>query len=365
MLIDDENDLRAGLRALTAATPAQPAERVDRAVGRARRIRQRRAALATAAVVLPAAVIGLRLTAAPPAADDATVLGWPVHRDPELAAYEENAWGEWRFHHEVPSGEGVRFLWSARLPGAGERTIGVAFATCSADACSRAVLLTATESHAAEPPADDGANFWLGDAREIDQRVGLTPLSTYAVSDGGGNTLLVLAGPDAQRVAWSSPSKRPGTGGAGEVAPLGGGAFVQDVGYLSAHTTITVYDATGAVRHEGRAGGPTEVPLAPMVVDVEVPPTHQEVSAFAGQASAPFTSVEGAAKPGRYAVFARCLGTAPLRVVVGSATGQVVCDGTTRLAIAEVPLPDGAGYEVEVTSEDPFTSFAVAMAEPV
>ena len=369
MLIDDENDLRAGLRALTADPPAQPVDRVDAAVRRAGAIRRRRAAVTAVAMLLPAAGFGTRHLLPDPGRAFTPVAEWPDARDRSLDRYAAEALREWdeRYDTDLAPGETVRWLYSGRVPGT--ESIVVAFATCVVDRCGRLVLLHGLTKDVGTPDGDRSFSHWTGETRAIDPDAEPAPLSAYYwgadAGRGSTNVVFVLAGPDAARVTYESPARRPGTGGSGEI-PRAGAVFAADVGYLSAPATITVRDRDGDVRYRGPVGTPDDIPSVPRVDHVDPGPRYDVDLSMSGQLSDGDDSLRhGSLGAGRYVVFVRCLGDRALRVTVEGVPHRTPCDGRARRVTAPFPKPRDRWLEIELRTSDRYTAFALAVARVV
>lgn len=363
MRIDDENDLRTGLRALTAAPPPQPPDRALRSIAHARTIRRRRAAAASLAVLVPAVALGVLALVPAREARPVPLAKWPDRRDPALVATSEVALGEWLDRSSTPLGPDrrVRWLYAGRVPGVDG--VFVAFATCGPVGCDRFVAMLGPAD--ATPDGDPNSSAWLMDSRDLDPAAPPAAYTRYLdgprTTNGPTNVVLAVAGPDAARVTWESPARRPGTGGSGELADAGG-AFAANVGYLSDHATVTVYDRAGAVVHRGPVAGADRVPSARWLDgDLDPGPGWAVLSAMKGQLRYQDHS-EDTTIDRPYAVFVRCLGPGPMAVVLDGEETDATCDGRVRRVTPVRPAPRG-GVTTRLTAHDPFTVFEVVYAE--
>ncbi len=380
MLIEDEDDLRAGLRVLSTPPP-QPTERVERAVSRARAVRRRRAALAGAAVLMPAVALGaVALRPAPsPTLDLTNVLNWPERRDPDLAQIERNVLTEWAYGptEALAPDETVRWLYSGRVPGTD--SVVVAFATCRPGHCTRTVLAHGDQAEMAEHPKDDSSTDWLTQTRELAPGEPVGALSEYLDSaarpeEGPTTVLFVLAAPDAGQVTYTAPT-REGSGSSSGPLTLTGGAFVRDVGYLEAPAVVTVVRADGSFAYQGRVGDEDSVGNARLIVGIDVPAGYADSGWSGGQLMSPLSSQDGAlSRSAPHALFVRCVAASPLRVEMHGAKREVPCDGRVHRATPVVPpimvefrpgLGKQAAFEYHLDSDDPYTVYALALAKRV
>lgn len=370
-MITDENDLRSGLRALSGTLPPPPEARAEASVRRAHAIRRRRAAVTAVAVLVPGVAFGgwaLRPEPAPKP-DYSSVLSWPDRRDPALRRYERVALADWRDSqlNQLYPGETVRWLYSGRIAEANE--IVVAFATCGPDACRQVVLLHDEEATALEDDGDSSMSNWVGETRELVAGAPMAPLSDYLASadrpDTGPRTVLfVLPAPDAARVSYVSP-ERAGRGGAEGTLERQGAAFVGDVGYLAADATITVRDADGDVRHEGRVGDDDAEGNAELIKEIDLGPGWDANTTAWGQLGRHGDHFENATGSGPNALFVRCVGAAPIKAELNGRKKVVPCDGQPHHVAGPFPRSEGLFTSSSLTSDDPYVVFVAALAERV
>ena len=355
----DENDLRAGLRALAGDVPPPPEGRAERSVRRSVRLRRTRVALsATLAVALaaPVAVVAShgREERVVPAVAATPVHLWPDRSDPGLTRLR------WRAFNLTPhpTGSTPRFLFARRLPEAG--AVVVAWAYCTPAECSSAVLAVARE-------VPDGLpKKWLAVRREIRSGVLEEPLSAlvpYGTAAGGGNLLVVVSAPEARRVDWHSDVVQPETGGAGTLTSRDG-VFLGDIGYVSADVTVTVRAAdgllgTGFVGDEEDATGlgrarPLDVP--------DVPEGWEPFDEVYGDGFVRAWSSK-AFPGGRISLFVRCRAASPAYVSTAETKGEVPCDGNVHRIDSRRPEPP-RDVEVSISSYDPRMAYAAAIATP-
>jgi hypothetical protein len=389
MPILDEDDLRQGLRALSAAPPAALGGLEERSVLRARHIKVRRvatAALTVVALAAPAALVAVRLGDKPPARL-APVASWPDRRDPALHEVASAAFADWARTDALNPGETIRWLYAANVPHTDE--IAVAFATCDAERCSRIVIAHADRNAAESDPGDDpDVSPWRERTYPLDDTLPPPVPATYLTPPDGDedlgptNVVAVVAPPGGVRVTWTSPARFPGTGGSGELE-LRDGAFVGDVGYLSDQVTFTVRDRYGRELYTGLVGDPAErglVPNAPQVPEIELPAGYESHASERGQATARSgLSIQRGVTKKPYTVFVRCRGSAPLVVVADGRRGKAVCDGQVHAVVSDVPVStdrsedtrdhmaddvpvDEGDVEIYHESDDPYTTFALAIA---
>jgi hypothetical protein len=360
----DENDLREGLRALTAAAPASP-HLVDRSVGRAARIRRRRmTALAVATVVavaVPATTVRLAANErrTPAAHTPTTIRDWPRHIDPALQPYLDRAISDYLRPGAFHEAEGDPVpLFAADVPGTDE--VAVAFALCHEE-CTAAVLSFATKSSALEDTGDPGVSNWISITRDVVGGVPVAPLATYLrPSDNRpGNVLVVLGPPETAAVSWTSEPKRPDTGGSGRLDPFGG-AFAGSVGYLSAPAKLSLLDAKGRLVAAGTAGTDTLLPAVPPVDAPALPAGWELAGGAGGQLENGSTSLIDSSPGGASAVFVVCDGFRPVAVVVAGVNASAPCDRQAH----QIDFPPVRSGDLEVhLSGDPYTAYHFVLAK--
>jgi hypothetical protein len=357
----DERDVSAvshGLRALSDLPPAAPATRAEGAVRRARSIRRRRAAGTVALVLLVALpVAGVVLQRSPkhpvpPVA--AAYTDWPDLRNPEWVAGAKVAQQSWPFVVVGPD-RPVRWLYADRVPGTDK--VMAAWAVCEVRGCTDIALAYADADKVTAPPPEPGQSNWSHFVGEIDPATPAAPLSWIVGGDGDSEVLFVLPPPGTRSVTYSSPALRPGTGGSGSLSRVGG-AFSGVLGYLSAPVTIQVDGVPYAVGVPGL----DEVPVgkAPEVTAPTLPAPYHFVMSTHGQISEhhgdDFTNLTPPVAEW-YVVYARCVGTAPMRVTTLRSERTLPCDGKVREAALEHRRRAPGRFQIVAASTDPYTSF--------
>jgi hypothetical protein len=363
----DEDELRTGLRALSAG-PAPPAPGLaERSARRARVVRARRVVaggLVTAAAALAAVPVVLpHPRPARPVTMSTSLLSWPDLRDPAWYAATDVALSEYlRMPHEpIPEDETVRWLYGGLVPGTGH--VAAVWAYCRPEGCSRVVVARSMRENALTPGSEEGFTQWPADEAVVGPESPAAPVSTYLMGhsgapDGPHTVLLVLAPPGTRGVGYSSPTLRAGTGESG-VLHQDRGAYLGDIGYLSADARITV---TGAAPYEGPAGttdanGDRQHGFTRWVPDAVLPAPYPRSGSGREQLSGSSGFHDATRHGGRVAVAARCRGTAPVAVTVGRKTVHVACDGANHVAFTGEPFHGALELDYEAT--DPYTAFAV------
>jgi hypothetical protein len=366
MLIDDEQDLRAGLHALTAApAPLRPGL-AERSVRRAHAARVRRLGVSAVAVAAVAVAVPLAVphpAPRPPAPLAESLLSWPDLRDPAWKPAADVALAEYL---DFPGNEGnaadVRWLYAGEVPGSAD-FVAVAWAFCPDGRCTRVVLAEANREDALTRDGDPSSSSWGTHDGDVLPEAPQAPLAAYLPGRGArGATSVVLAvvPPGTTGVSWSAPALRAGTGGSGTLAPSGG-VFVGDIGYLSAPARLSL---TGPVPYEGPVALPgdeeTQVGQAPALKQLTVPAPYERASAGSGQTDQPISYQDESQRGSRVVVVARCEGTAPLRATLnGRKARPLPCDGLQRTLFADQPARRPQDLMIE--GEDPYASYAFAV----
>ena len=360
----DEQELRGGLRTLTAGQPALSEALAERSARQYRVTRRRHRALAAAGVAaaLVAAVPAVVALRAPEAkAPAAAVASWPDARDPAWVATGDRALAEFERvrPHDVPAGATVRWLYAGLVPSTDEAVVA-AWAYCLGKSCPTVVLANGFRHQVTDLGDEDVWSFDVGFLPSTGPEV---PVSTYLNGPRGahGPTTVVfaLASPKTRRLGWESPRLRPRTGGTG-VLTRQGGAFIGDVGYVSGPVSLLLAGRTPVP--VGVADSVTPVPVGnvPMPDPVVLPSSYRFVEGGASQLRDDHESFhQGSFAGRRLAMWARCEGSAPVRVTYLSRPYFVTCDGAVHLTFAD--QPGGDVLIVAFSSTDPYTGLAYAI----
>jgi hypothetical protein len=371
MLIEDERDLRAGLRALSAAG-VPPPDLAERSAARARSRRRQRvtftgALVAGAAAVLLLPVVLPQVSPRPirPATTMSTSLRtWPDLRVPAWTAAADVALAEYEKSqiHVRPPDTHVRWLYANLVPGTDE--VVVAWAYCGAVECPRVVLAQAQQGEALLHDDDPSSSYWSNSTGDIGTESPIAPLSTYLNGRAGdrGDTTVVLAvvPPGTQEVAYETPRGRAGSGGSGTLRPALR-AFVGDIGYV---THPTVLHLRGSVKYSGQVGVPADdhehprVGNAPDVAEVKVPAAYRQGMATRLQMGSTLV-LSDQSPDGRLSVFTRCEGSGPLVITYRHGGYAIACDGKQTEIVLDEHVK--GRVEVAISGGDAYTSAAVAL----
>lgn len=352
----DENDLRAGLHALTATPPPAPPDRAPASVRKVRTVRRRRTGFAVAtafAVILPVVAVVTRgpgpvpehVVAQEPLAT--ALLEWPTR-------YGEGGreFGQYAVAYASDSKDprAVRLLYAGRV---GDFDVALV-ARCGANACRDVSVVY-------HDPARQGVEHLEGG--RLDPAARMQPIGWYVPADEG-STLLVLGPPDARRLR-----------GEGVDVTDGEGVFRTRIGWRSSYLDVRVLDAESGILASGRPGLPSvdphdAVPYAePPATPARVPAGYRAGPVYTRQTGiGPGRTNEAFAErgdDGAFRVFVVCTGAGrevtvtTLRQETG--TG-VPCDGRVHAG----PLDDveGGPNAFMVESTDPFVTYSVAVGYP-
>lgn len=347
----DENDLRTGLRALTATPPTAPGDRAARAARKHVTIRRRRAGFAVAtafAVAVPVVALAQRPPSGPPVVDIASsVRTWPDRRN---AGYDDVLERAYFSVEGKPPGDSVKWLYADDVPGTG--LVAVAWAECGTVTCTEVSLAWAER---AKLPR----TAWAAVSEEVDAQTPERPFGWYfRAAEGEGSVLFALGPSYATRLTYDGPA-------AGTVQG-DGGVFVGRLGWVTRTPVVRMYDGRDRLLIEGVLGVPGPVdsvafaePVAPVT---DVPKGYVLGTTVQGQVGV-YTG-EGTIEAPResvFRVFIRCRGSAPADVLIGAEDSVTVpCDGQVHPG-----LPDMAGrpgYVVIPTADDPYTTYSIAFA---
>lgn len=349
----DENDLRAGLHALTAAPPPAPAERAAGSVRRLRTMRRRRTGLAVVtafAVTLPLFAVVTRDDAGPPVPTvplATALLQWPTRYGEggeEFARQATTTAGV--FYNDE---RGVRVLYAGQV---GEFMVA-ALARCGADACTDVSLVSSRPG--SRPEFIDGNSQPFGKEQ---------PIGWYFPA-AEGSTLFVLGPPEARHLR-----------GNGIDVTNGEGVFVTGIGWRTSFLDLRVEDAKSRTLVSGRPGLPggedprPGVPYAePLTSQARVPDGYRAGPVYNGQSGTSGSNAYDAfpekGMTGPFQVFVVCVGTVE-EVLVMTFTQEtatrVRCDGQVHPGPLDDLARPGPGFDVE--SRDPFTRYSVAVGYP-
>jgi hypothetical protein len=368
MVVEDE--LRNGLRALTAAPEPLPYDLAERSAARAVVQRRRRVAL-TAVAAATAVVAAVPLTASvrhpKPLPMARSLRTWPQYVDPHWAAAYDVAKGEYERSHGGPPSGTARPLYVGGIDQDARALadVWVVWAYCGPNDCTRVVSATAHVDDAFATGTEPHLNYWDWHDGEIVPGAPTVPLGALLVgaSRGHGSTTVVavLPPPDTTAVSWSSDERRPGTGGSGELpaAPAGSVHF-GNVGYVSAPVRISV---EGRSPYAGRVQLPGQQDPEPGFTrwpsKVEVPAPYQPTFSSEWQTNRPFRYESDTGARGRAAVYAVCDGTGSVTLTLEGVSGPLPCDGVGRLVLQDVPI--SGGFVLEIPAADPYSAVAFAV----
>lgn len=352
----DENDLRTGLRALTAGPPPAPPERARASVRRWRAQRLRRAGVATVtafAVAVPVLAYvgrddeppGVRLASSPLAA-------WPDRREGRFLRLSAMAADQAAFEGVAQDpGTTMRWLYAGQVAGAKDGSVVAVWARCDDTSCGSVVVATGVEGSVDGP---DFA-FHVGNAADV-----TGPLGWYFPAEDGRTALFALGAPEARTLAYEVPG-----GDSGELRS-GDGVFAGNVGPVGARPALRIADGTGRVLAEGGLGvGRVEsvgfgFERLPAAIDRAMAPSGYRLGAHViGHVTHGHDVPVNAGDT--YRVLVRCAGTARATITTPSgARATVPCDGEVH---AGPPDETATGYGfATVTSDDPYTVFRAAIA---
>ncbi len=363
----DEQDLRHGLRALTAGQPPAPDDRPVRSAARARSIRRRRAAAGVAAAVALAAPVAVLATGVGrPAPDRAarTLAAWPDRSEPGSASLAASAEAAWRTRPEGArrEGERIRRLYAGTLPGA-RGTEVVVFAAC-VETCDKVVLAHTDPDDVTGRTERDTPWILRTGTVPPETDLGFTPVGwTFPARntvDGPSTMLFVLADPRVRSVTWGAGVET------GEL-PRHGAAFAGDIGHHDSRPYVTLGLDRDTVVFRGLFGVPglAEVPVAWMRRPAEADPhplgwrsTHSGNGQLFSRADS--GSMHVGETELEWAVFLRCAGAVPLRVAAGAGGRTVPCDGATHRVPARAAR-DG-WIAVELSADSEYVTYRYALA---
>jgi len=349
----DENDLRSGLRALTAAPPPAPADRAQSSARRYRTIRRRRAGAAVAAafaVAVPVvALAGREPTGPAPVVDlAASMRTWPEHVDGD---YRDHTRFAYVTAERAEPGGDVRWLYAGKVPGTS--TIAVAYARCGERACTGAALVY---------KEDDGSprGNWLVVREEPVAELAERPFGWY-FRGARGSVLFALGPAYADRLRYDAGVTRGTIDG-------DDGVFVGEIGWLRQTPSTQMLDGDrvvleGALRVPG-ADRDAIAHAEPLPLITAIPAPYAIGERISGQVGV--LGLDGglhdAPDRGRFRVFVRCVGSGRAIVLAGAETSvQVPCDGEVHAGPPE--LEGRPGYVVSVSADDPYTTYEVVVGE--
>ncbi|HWL36937.1 MAG TPA: hypothetical protein VNQ77_12145 [Frankiaceae bacterium] len=351
----DENDLRAGLHALTASPPPAPADRAAVSVRRLRTQRRRRTGFAVAtafAVALPLVAVVTRgpeqvtehVVAQEPLAT--ALLEWPTR-------YGEGSreFGQYAVDYESRSKDpgAVRLLYAGRV---GDFEVAVV-ARCGATACREVNLMYHDLGQKGSELVEGGR---LAPAAKAQ------PIGWYFPADGGSR-LFVLGPPESRRLR-----------GDGIDVTDGEGVFETRIGWRESYLDVRVLDGESGIVASGRPGLPSvdpvdAVPYAePPVTPARVPDGYRAGPVYTRQVGTNRGEFHEAfaerGVTGPYRVFAVCRGPAKEVTVLTHTviSGKVPCDGRVHAGPLDEFERPGASFDVY--AEDPFVTYSVAVGYP-
>jgi hypothetical protein len=348
----DERDLRAGLRALTAAPPPAPPDRAVRSARRWRFIKLRRAGVATV-TAFAVAVPVVAFVGRGDAPHDVRVAGtpmtqWPDRRVPAYRARAEATRADFE-RSGPPDQYPVRWLYAGPVPGTD--TIAAVWAYCDATTCDRVTV--------ASGPAGDGP--LRGPSLSVPLLPDdLTKPVGWYFANGHGTVLFALGPAEARTLTYAVPHGVVGT------ARVDAGVFTADLGWIGAQPAVRMADGRSRVLYAGPLGLGTEPAVGfarPLPRLTSVPAGYRLVRAAEGQARDSRTDFSASAtKP--YRVFVRCVGPGPIALIdeVGLDV-PIPCDGKVHPGPPDsVPSGGEAGARLK-SGSDPYTVFALAFGE--
>ena len=347
MLIQDENDLRAGLRALSAGTPGQPPARAEAAVGRARQLRRRRTAATAAAVVLPALLAGAVVTRA------SAPRRLPPAVDARLLPTAERVFTAWDRDHDLRPGERVRWTHAWRYD---TRLVFAAFETCAGDVCSRRVFGHVDEGGGAARAgfhtrvADDGvpwepyrAYFWTISSR--------APFLRVAV---------LLAGDQPDRVVLDATATRGAGRRAEEIGEVAEGVFATRVPDELTAESITAYAGDRILFSAGTDRPLDAGPLRPRTDEPRYAPGHVVRRTGAAGARLRLYGTPGT----RYALVMRCGGQPSRRYRAEGEDVTATCGLRQGVVDPERTIPASGAFVGAVAEGTPDRWYEFALVRP-